>query len=387
MKKKIYPWECGALAAFMGISIFAGLLWLAAGPRSEFSENENRMLQTVPQLRFSNLADGSYMKATESYVCDQFPLRDQFVDLCTRTQLFFRKTELNSDYSTQPGKAGVYFGENGHLYEPTLPDTEQTFEQNAAALGAFAEKEGLPFYLLPVPSAAQEQSENLPAYAAPGDQLRNFRSLEKNIGDHGNVINLFPLLNLKNAGDVYFKTDHHWNMQGAYLGYQALIRAMRKPCVPLSDYTVRTTAQPFYGTLYSKAVFGGQQADSFSYPVWSGMDAVTVQIGANQSKGIYRTEFLDKKDKYSVYLGGNPAVAIVRNPLSSGGKLLLLKDSFANSMIPYLCRDFSEIHMVDLRYFNQDLSKYISDHGIREVAAVYSIQQLCDVSVAYKLPE
>jgi alginate O-acetyltransferase complex protein AlgJ len=56
-------------------------------------------------------------------------------------------------------------------------------------------------------------------------------------------------------------------------------------------------------------------------------------------------------------------------------------------MIPYLCRNFSEIHMVDLRYFNQDLSRYISQNGIREAAAVYSIQQLCDVSVAPKLPE
>lgn len=387
MKKKTHPWEYGTLAVIMGLSILAGLLWLIIGPRSEFSENENRMLQTFPQLRFSDLTDGTYMKAMESYVCDQFPLRDQFVDLCTRTQLFLRKTELNSDYSTQPGKAGVYFGGNGHLYEPTLPDTEQTFEQNAAALGAFAKKEGIPFYLLPVPSAAQEQTENLPAYAAPGDQLRDFNSLQQNVGDRGHVINLFPLLNLKSAGDVYFKTDHHWNMQGAYLGYQALIHAMGKPCVPLPDYTVRTATQPFYGTLYSKAVYGGQQPDSFSYPVWNGMDAVTVQIGSNQSSGIYRTEYLDKKDKYSVYLGGNPAVAVVRNPAAPNGKLLLLKDSFANSMIPYLCRNFSEIHMVDLRYFNQDLGRYLSQNGIREAAAVYSIQQLCDVSVASKLPE
>ena len=386
MKKINHPWECGALTVIMGLSVLTGLLWLTVGPRSEFSENENRMLQTFPQLRLSDLVDGSYMKSMEGYVCDQFPHRDQFVDLCTRTQLFFGKSELNSDYSTQPGKAGVYFGGNGHLYEPTLPDTEQTFEENAAALGAFAKKEGIPFYLLPVPSAAQEQSENLPVYAAPGDQFRDFRILEQNVGGHGTVINLFPLLSLKNAGDVYFKTDHHWNMQGAYLGYQALIRAMGNPCVPLSDYTMRTAAQPFYGTLYSKAVFGGQQPDSFSYPVWNGMNMVTVQVGKNQSKGIYRTEFLDRKDKYSVYLGGNPAVAIVRNPLSSGGKLLLLKDSFANSMIPYLCRDFSEIHMVDLRYFNQDLSGYLSQNGIREAAAVYSIQQLCDVSIASKLP-
>ena len=387
MKKKVIRWEYGTITAFLCLMILLGLLWLAAGPKSQFSENENRMLQMFPELRFSDLVDGTYMKSVESYVCDQFPLRDQFVDLCTRTQLFAGKTELNADYSTQPAKAGVYFGKNGHLYEPTLPDTEQTFEENAKAFGTFAKKEKIPFYLLAVPSAAQEQPENIPAHSAAGDQRRDLQSLERQVGSNGHVVNLFGLLSLKTAGDVYFKTDHHWNMQGAYIGYQALIHAMGKPCAPLSDYTVRTASQPFYGTLYSKAVFDGQQADSFSYPVWNGMDAVTVQIGSTQSHGIYQTEYLNRKDKYSLYFGGNPPVAVIRNPSAPSGKLLLVKDSFANSMIPYLCRNYSEIHMIDLRYFNQDLGQYISRNGIRQAAAVYSIQQLCDVSVASKLTE
>lgn len=385
MKIKIDQWEHGMITVFLGLSILAGVLWLVAGPKSQFSENENRMLQTFPELQFSALADGSYVKSVESYVCDQFPLRDQFVDLCTRVQLSVGKTELNPDYSTQPAKAGVYFGKNGHLYEPTLPDTKQTFAENAAAFAAFAKEEKIPFCMLAVPSAAQEQPENLPAHAAPGDQYSDFQRMEQQIGSRGHVVDLFPSLSLKTAGDVYFKTDHHWNMQGAYIGYQALIQAMGKTSVPLSDYTMRTAQQPFYGTLYSKAVFGGQPADSFSYPVWSGMDAVTVQIGSTQSHGIYRTEFLNRKDKYSVYFGGNPAVAVIRNPAAPTGKLLLMKDSFANSMIPYLCRNFSEIHMIDLRYFNQDIHQYITRNAIRQAAAVYSIQQLCDVSVASKL--
>lgn len=387
MKKKINRWEYGVLTAFLGLSILAGLLWLTVGPKSQFSENENRMLQTFPELQLSDFVDGSYMKSVESYVCDQFPLRDQFVDLCTRTQLSIGKTELNPDYSTQPAKAGVYFGKSGHLYEPTLPDTNETFAKNADAFGTFVKKEWISFYMLAVPSAAQEQPENLPPHAAPGDQLGDFRSLERKVGSSGHIVDLFPLLTLKTAGDVYFKTDHHWNMKGAYIGYQALIQAMGEPRVPLSNYTMHTASQPFYGTLYSKAVFSGQQADSFSYPVWNGMNAVTVQIGSNQSQGIYHTEFLNHKDKYSVYFGGNPAVAVIRNPSAPNGKLLLMKDSFANSMIPYLCRNFSEIHMVDLRYFNQDLAEYISRNGIRKAAAVYSIQQLCDVSIASKLTE
>jgi alginate O-acetyltransferase complex protein AlgJ len=102
-------------------------------------------------------------------------------------------------------------------------------------------------------------------------------------------------------------------------------------------------------------------------------------------QGIYWEEYLNKKDKYSVYLGGNPSVTVVKNPDAKGDKLLLLKDSFANSMIPYLSQNFSEIHMIDLRYYNLDIYEYIQQNEIQQAAAVYSIKQLCDVSIANKL--
>ena len=76
---------------------------------------------------------------------------------------------------------------------------------------------------------------------------------------------------------------------------------------------------------------------------------------------------------------------VIRNSAVKEGKLLLIKDSYANCMIPFLAQHFAEIHVVDLRYFNQDIYQYIEDNGITQLAAVYSIKQLCDTDVASKL--
>ena len=381
--------KCGAESVFVTLLLFltvlAGILWLIFSPKESFSEDENRALQPVPELSLSSLKDGSFMDTMEDFVGDHFMLREALVSMNTRVQLLMGKRDLASDYSTTPAEGGVYFGGGGHIYEVLLPDRTGTFAANVSALDYFAKKTGMPLYVLPVPSGSQEQPDNLP-YSAPNhDQREELGQMKQKLGGNARVIDVFGALDEKTGSDYYFKTDHHWTAYGAYVGYSALVDAMGVPRVPQSDFRFETVAAPFYGTLFSKAMLFGQQPDSFVVPFYKQAADLTQQVGAKVEQGIYRNEYLSRKDKYSVYLGGNPSVCVVRNPQAKGGRLLLLKDSFANSMIPYLSVNFSEIHMIDLRYYNQDIYKYIQQNGIDQVAAVYSIKQLCDVSIANKL--
>ena len=373
-------------AALLIFGIAAGAAALIFTPKREFSEQENRALEPPPKLTLDSLRDGSFMKSAESYVGDHFALRTQLVSLNTSFRLLLGRRDFAADYSADPAQGGVYFGRNGHLYEVLLPDRTGVFRRNAAALGAFAQRAGVPLTVLPVPSGAQEQPENLP-FSAPGhDQREELNALRAAAGPGTEVVDVFDALSLKKTGrDYYFKTDHHWNAAGAYAGYRALVKAMGLPAAPQSAFTYRAAKEPFYGTLYSKAIFTGQQPDLFELPYGKNWSGLTQQIGRKTYPGIYREEYLSKKDKYSAYLGGNPAVTVVRNPSAPGGKLLLLKDSFANSLVPYLCENFSEIHLVDLRYYNQDIYKYIKQNGIKKAAAVYSISQLCEIPLANKL--
>ncbi|MCI1966266.1 MAG: DHHW family protein [Oscillospiraceae bacterium] len=369
----------------LAVSILVGMGWLLAAPKQEFSENENRKLESTPVPTLSTILDGSFMKSSENYVSDHFPLRETLVSLNTSEQLLLGKRDLAANYSTSPAQGGVYFGKDDHIYEVLLPDKNGTFRDNASALAEFAGKSGTSLTILPVPSGSQEQPENLP-YSAPNhDQRQELDALKQAVGQKATVIDLFDRLSLKAGGDYYFKTDHHWNTYGAYIGYSALSKAMGFPCVEQSAFEYRTVPQPFYGTLYSKAVNTWQKPDVLVIPYAKAQSSVVQVTGKKTHQGIYWEEYLSKKDKYSAYLGGNPSVTVVKNPDAKGGKLLLLKDSFANSMIPYLSQNFSEIHMIDLRYYNLDIYKYIKQNGIKKAAAVYSIKQLCDVSFANKL--
>ena len=374
-----------AAALLLAVTILFGLLGLVLLPKRSFSENENRSLESLPVPSVSTVLDGRFMKSAENYVGDHFPFRSFFVTLNTEEQLLLGKRDLAGDYSSVPADGGVYFGKNGHLYEVLLPDKSGTFRDNADGLAEFAEKSGVSLTILPVPSGSQEQPENLPLSAPNNDQRQEFDELRRAVGQSAQVVDLFSALSLKSGQDYYFKTDHHWNAYGAYVGYAALASAMGFPCVPQSGFDFRAVPQPFYGTLYSKALSVGQEPDTLILPYAKDAPALTQQIGQKEHEGIYWDEYLTQKDKYSAYLGGNPAVTVVLNPAAKGGKLLLLKDSYANAMVPYLAENFSEIHLIDLRYYSLDIYKYIQQNGIDRAAAVYSIKQLCDVPIANKL--
>jgi alginate O-acetyltransferase complex protein AlgJ len=369
----------------LAVSIIVGVLWLIVAPKETFSENENRVLESMPIPTVDTVLDGRFMQSAENYVSDHFPLRNTFVSLNTAAQLFLGRRDLGADYSMIPAQGGVYFGKDNHIYEVLLPDKTGIFRDNALALADFAEKSGLPLTILPVPSGSQEQPENLPYFAPNHDQREEFEELKRIVGQNVKVVDVFSSLSLKTGHDYYFKTDHHWNTYGAYVGYAALSEAMGFPCVPQSAFDYKTVPQPFFGTLYSKAVNTWQKPDTFILPYAKNNAPITQVVGKKTMQGIYWEEYLNKKDKYSVYLGGNPSVTVVKNPDAKGDKLLLLKDSFANSMIPYLSQNFSEIHMIDLRYYNLDIYEYIQQNEIQQAAAVYSIKQLCDVSIANKL--
>ena len=92
-----------------------------------------------------------------------------------------------------------------------------------------------------------------------------------------------------------------------------------------------------------------------------------------QSASLYDESALDKADKYTVFFGGNHPRVVIRSASASGGKLLYLKDSYANACAPYWTASFSEIHLIDLRYYKKSIADYIAENGIDQVLVSYSL--------------
>jgi alginate O-acetyltransferase complex protein AlgJ len=388
ISEKIKESESGfsAVTAILFLTILIGGVYLIFAPKQEFSEDENRMLESTPRISLVAVRDGTFMDSIENYVGDHFMLRKAFISLNTRVQLLMGKRDLGSNYSSTPAEGGVYFGADDHIYEVLLPDRSGIFRNNIAALNCFADKTGLPLYIEAVPSGSQEQPDKLPLFAPNHDQREEINEIKSTAGKNTKVIDLFDTLSDKTGQDYYFKTDHHWNIWGAYEGYRSLVGAMGLEAVSKEDFNFKPVSNEFYGTLYSKAILPEQQPDVFYLPEYKKKANITQQTGKQVRNSLYWEEYLQKKDKYSTFLGGNHSVDVVKNAdAKNGKKLLILKDSYANSMIPFLALNFSEIHIIDLRYYNQDVYSYIDQNGITDTAAIYSIKQLCEVSISNKL--
>ena len=112
---------------------------------------------------------------------------------------------------------------------------------------------------------------------------------------------------------------------------------------------------------------------------------VTYPQGSPVEGSLYVEEKLDTKDKYSYFLGGNTPLAILTTEHTDAPKLLVIRDSYSDSMAPFLTAHFSEIHLFDLRYNNMNLPQYIADNDIDAVVVLYSLSNFTTDTNLFKL--
>ena len=116
--------------------------------------------------------------------------------------------------------------------------------------------------------------------------------------------------------------------------------------------------------------------------VWDWRDPVDYSVEYDHSgvkeDSLFSWRKLDQKDKYQVYLDGNHALTEIQTEREDKERLLVIKDSYAHVMVPYLVPHFSEILMADLRYYRLPLSDLIREHQIDRILIVYSLDQFCN---------
>lgn len=361
MSKKYGIFLIALFALFLGG--FGGALLLA--PDKEFSELENRYLTqfTPPKLgENGNVLNGAFMEEFEEYVTDQFPLRDAFVGLKAATERTVGKQENN----------GVFFGrEDTLLTRFEVPD-EALVEKNITAVDTFAQQAGVPVYFGLIPTSAAIWADRLPENAPTEDQQAMIEALYS--ATEAQTIACYDALWEHRTEDIYYRTDHHWTTLGAYYGYAALMEAMGLEATPLEDYTPAVVSDQFYGTAFSSSGVRWVEPDTIT--IYVPEDGVTVEsnfTGTMEEGRLYAPEYLEKKDKYSYFLGGNQPLCILRTEHAGGRKVLIVRDSYTDSLAPFLTTNVSELHLVDLRYNKTNLRDYIKENDIDCAVVLYSL--------------
>lgn len=348
--------------------IFVFFILFLIMPDVVFSEQENRELTQAPQFNFDDLFSGKFTKKFETYTTDQFPLRDNWITVKARSELLIGKKE----------NKGIYLCDNDTLIERyKTPDIKQ-LKTNIDAVSALSENADVPVYFGLIPGASEIHSDLLPKNAPNDSQKDVINFCYENSGAKN--IDIYSALKSHSNEYVFYRTDHHWTSLGAYYGYKSIMDTMGINTSSLSSFNRRTVTDKFYGTVYSKSGINWVKPDTIE--IFAEQDDATTVI--NYSEGeptkstMYDYDYLEKKDKYSMFMGGITPLITLETGNTDAPVLLVVRDSYMDSLIPFLQGNFSKIYVLDLRYYKTQLMQssiqdFIKDNSIDEVLVCYSV--------------
>ena len=348
------------------LTLFLFLIINVIVPDREKSVQENRMLATKPKFRLSSLISGDYDEKFEAYMDDQFVGRDMW-----------RKLKVTVDRICGSRlENGVYIGRNGQLLEQIEVADENHLAANIKAIKSFSESQKkIPVRMMLVPDAANVLNHSLPALAKPEDQTQMFSMVRKDLGDSVEWIDVSTELNKHKTEKIYYKTDHHWTTLGAFYAFQATAPSLGIEGDLSGKYVSHAVSNSFNGMLASKSGvnLGEKEQIDIYVPTEEDTDLIVDYVDeGKRSTSLYDSSKLKEKDQYTVFLGGNSSLLDIRTVSTSTKRLLLVKDSFANSFIPFLTPYYREIVVVDPRYYSGTINDLMDSYRISEVLFLYS---------------
>ena len=323
-------------------------------PKRDQLELENRKAAQSPAFSASALLDGSWQSGFSRWMQDQFALRDVWVNTQRAAdEVVFQKAE-----------------EGGIL---------QAVSDFAAA------HPGKVTFLL-APSASVIYPEELPAGAPMVDENAMLDDIFAAVGQSASVLDLRPTFTADKDEYLYFKTDHHWTPNGAYRAYEQFCALKGLTPFDRSAHDA-ITVPDFQGTHYSATRLWNVENDEITYyPLKNPMTIYRITGEAayepETTENLINTQKFDTRDKYAAFLDGNNGYSVIEG--DGEGSILVVKDSYANSFIPYLTANYGKIGVVDFRNFKYGLDSTIEKEGYDEVLILYNFQTfIADSNLIY----
>ncbi len=336
-------------------------------PDRKFSELENRSLQQVPKLSLENLESGKFMDDAEAYTEDQVVGRDLWVAMKAWCERLSGKKE----------NSGFYFGAKGTLLQHVEDPDPDKLEKDMGYVDALVGNVSVPVYFGLIPSSSCVWADRLPKGAPTADEASIIDQVYFSTG--ASTIDVIGALSAHSEEDIYYRTDHHWTSLGAFYGANAIFEAMGLEPIRLEDYTKTTVSTEFNGTSFSTSGVRWLEPDCIDTYIPEDGVHVTSWFSANPEEGhLYVDSFLSVKDKYSYFLGGRQPLCVIQSEKNSGPKVMLIRDSYSDSLAPFLTERFSEVHLYDARNNMNSVKDYVAENGIDAVIVLYSFPNFMD---------
>lgn len=355
--------------------IYIGLIFNLILPSNDFSPFENRLLQQMPNISWKAILSGKFRSEMEAYASDQFVARDFWIGLKSNIEILVGKKENN----------GIYFGKDGFLLEKFEKPSEEILNNNINSIVQLSKNSSKNVFLMIVPNSVAVYSDKLPNYATTYSQKDVLDYIEDKIKDSAKFINIYNTLLENKSNNIYFQTDHHWTARGAYYGYKGFLEAEGIKPISIENFNIETVSNNFFGTYYSKAIQNRKTGDRIELFKPQNPPRIVVDYKDEERKtdSLYELNHLKEKDKYAVFLDGNHALLTITTNVDNNRELLVIKDSFAHAMIPFLTNHYKTIHVIDPRYYNLSVTEYIAENNIDTILVLYNLSNFAtDTSIS-----
>ena len=349
------------------IIIFIMILFIFSD-KQKFSYNENRYLQELPQFSFDKLVNNEYLDKLSKYLEDQFPYRNNLINIKTNTLLTLNFKEVNN----------VFINKKYLIEKYTLPKkTEKLIKK----LNNIKEEIDSNIEIMLVPTSVSIYDEYIPKFYV-NKQIETMNYIYDNIDL--DYINIYDILKQnKDNYQLYYYTDHHWTIYGAYLGYISYCKKNNIKYYDLNDFKITKVNDEFKGTLYSK-VLKNTLNDSIYRVDMDGMEYKLKYID-HTTNTLYDDKYLNEKDKYSYYLSNNSSIIEIETNIKNNEELLIIKDSYANSLIPFLVNHYKKITIIDPRYYKSSIINYVKENNIKNILFVYNMNTIDEDAGIYTI--
>lgn len=311
---------------------------------SEEANIENRTLSQKPLLSIKTMAD--FPQQYSEFYIDHIPFKKSLVQLYSFIKV--RLLNVTPDDAVILGKNQWLFynsrvKENNDVladYCNTLQYTENEMKQYSIMLTQMkedCEKLGADFYFMIAPNKENIYgTDYMPSKWKKAAQDSRTDLLVSYLNENTDINIIYPkseLLSNKAMGQLYFKSDTHWNKLGGYVGYQELHKAVSGDIGHYKDL-VYTGFDSHSGDLAG-----------FLQLLWRDTD---YNISFNDH-GLQTKNITDFKESGSIICGNTD--------LKNGRKLLMFRDSFTNAMLEFIASDYQESCFVWSPVYNGETVK------------------------------
>ena len=330
-------------------------------PDKAFDDLLNKPLAQKPAFSVEKLVSNVYTKDYEKYLKEQFALKNGWVTMKGRVESLMLKSENN----------GVIYGDDAYQFTKLYGFDPEQLGENVQAIYDFSVRHPDKVSFMLAPSSSLVLEDKLPTSTHYVDENGFTDDILSTLGETANIIDVRPTLLEHSDEYVYYRTDHHWTTLGAYYAYLEFIEP--KGFTPFDlEANNPTEVADFYGTTYSKSLWHKTEPDILTYydidnPMQifdAGKEPVTSTM--------YNKEKLETRDKYASFIYSNNAFSTIEG--DGEGKILVIKDSYGNSLVPFLTANYAQIDVVDLRALKGNVETFITENEYDDILVLYNFQ-------------